>query len=73
VVETEALSILDMRQLELFIEKHAEKLYRNLLALEGKTGRLVTGLLTAHCSLKMHINTMYGPFRKHHVQKMWTG
>jgi hypothetical protein len=51
VVETEALSALDMRQLKLFVEKHVEKLYMNLLALEWKVGRLVTGLLTAHCSL----------------------
>lgn len=71
MVEAEALSTLDMWQLKRFIEKPVKKLYRNLLPLERKEGRLMTGLLTVHCSLKRHINIIYGPFRKHRVQKKW--
>jgi hypothetical protein len=47
-----------MRQSELFIEGLSEKLSSDLLAL-GRTGyRLVTGLLTAHCTLRQHLHVM---------------
>jgi hypothetical protein len=42
------------RQLKLFIEGPSEKPSRNLVALDKKKCRLVTG----HCSLRQHVTTM---------------
>jgi hypothetical protein len=39
-----------MRQSKLFIEESSEKLSRELLALDNKHCRLVTGILTGHFS-----------------------
>lgn len=43
---------LGTRQLEPFIERPLDKMSRDLLASDRKQRRLITGLLTGHCTLR---------------------
>lgn len=63
---------LGMRHLKLVLERPADELYRDLLALDRKHCILITELLTGLCTQRWHINIM-GPLRKHLVQEIWTG
>jgi hypothetical protein len=47
-----------MRQSKLFTERPSEKLSRDLLPSDRKQCRLVTGLLTGHCTLREHLHVM---------------
>jgi hypothetical protein len=47
-----------MRQLKLFIGKPSNKLSRDLMAMDKKHCKLVTGLLTGHCTLRQCLHVM---------------
>jgi hypothetical protein len=47
-----------IRQSKLFIEGPSEKLFRELMALDRKECRRITGLLNIHCALRWHLRTM---------------
>jgi hypothetical protein len=49
---------LGVRQSKLFIEDPLEKISKDLLASHRKQCRLVTGLLTAHCTLRWQLHVM---------------
>jgi hypothetical protein len=47
-----------MRQFKFFIGRPSCKLSRDLMALDRKQHRLVTGFLTGHCTLRQHLHIM---------------
>jgi hypothetical protein len=55
-----------IRQLKLFIGRPMDRLSTN-----RKQCRQVTGLLMAHCTLRLHLQQ--GPLSKCQAQQMWTG
>jgi hypothetical protein len=58
-----------MRQSKLFIGRSTDKLSRDLMSLDGKQCRMVTGLLIGHCTLRGHHITGLSESRAGSVQQ----